>query len=74
MGLLIRWLVLTAAIIVASYLIQGIVVSGFFSAFFRGRHSGSSECFFQAHSVDFDAPHQHSHTRLFYVYHQCGFA
>jgi len=34
MGLLVRWLVLTAAIVIASYLISGIEVSGFFSAFF----------------------------------------
>ena len=34
MGLLVRWLILTAAIVVASYLINGIEVNGFFSAFF----------------------------------------
>ena len=34
MGLLIRWLILTAAIICASYLLEGIHISGFFSAFF----------------------------------------
>ena len=34
MGLLVRWLVLTAAIMIASYLISGIQISGFFSAFF----------------------------------------
>jgi putative membrane protein len=33
MGLLIRWLILTVAIILASYLIEGIEVTGFFSAF-----------------------------------------
>ena len=33
-GLLVRWLVLTASIAAASYLISGIYVSGFFSAFF----------------------------------------
>lgn len=33
MGLLIRWLILTVAIIVASYLLEGIHISGFFSAF-----------------------------------------
>ncbi len=33
MGLLIRWLILTAAIIIASYLLDGIHISGFFSAF-----------------------------------------
>jgi len=33
MGIFIRWLILTAAIVVASYLIDGIRISGFFSAF-----------------------------------------
>jgi putative membrane protein len=33
MGLLIRWLILTVAIISASYLLEGIHISGFFSAF-----------------------------------------
>ena len=32
-GLLVRWLMLTIAILIASYLISGIHVSGFFSAF-----------------------------------------
>jgi putative membrane protein len=34
MGIFIRWLILTAAITAASYLIDGIRISGFFSAFF----------------------------------------
>lgn len=33
-GIVIRWLVLTAAITVASYIIEGIHVAGFFSALF----------------------------------------
>jgi putative membrane protein len=33
MGLLLRWLVLTSAILLAAYLFEGINVSGFFSAF-----------------------------------------
>ena len=33
MGLLIRWLILTVAIIIASYLLEGIHISSFFSAF-----------------------------------------
>ena len=33
MGVFIRWLILTAAIVAASYLIDGIRISGFFSAF-----------------------------------------
>jgi len=32
-GLLIRWIILTVAIIVASYLLEGIHISSFFSAF-----------------------------------------
>lgn len=34
MGLLIRWLIQTAAVMVASYILEGIHVSGFLSAFF----------------------------------------
>jgi putative membrane protein len=33
MGIFIRWLILTVSIIIASYLLDGIRVSGFFSAF-----------------------------------------
>jgi putative membrane protein len=33
-GILVRWLVLTGAIVVASYLLEGIQIDGFFSAFF----------------------------------------
>ena len=41
MGLLVRWLILTAAIMVASYLIQGIEVNGFSSALFAAAILGS---------------------------------
>ena len=34
MGLLLRWLILTVAIIIASYLLQGIHIDDFFSALF----------------------------------------
>jgi putative membrane protein len=47
MGLLVRWLVLTAAIMVASYLIQGIEVSGFFSALFAAAILGVLNVFFR---------------------------
>ncbi len=47
MGLLIRWLVLTVAIIVASYLIRGIEVNGFFSAFFAAAILGVLNVFFR---------------------------
>jgi len=47
MGILIRWLILTAAIIIASYLINGIVVSGFFSAFFAAAILGVLNAFFR---------------------------
>ena len=39
-GLFIRWLILTASIVAASYLIDGIVVDGFFSAFFAAAALG----------------------------------
>lgn len=47
MGLLVRWLILTVAIMVASYLIQGIEVNGFFSAFFAAAILGVLNVFFR---------------------------
>ena len=47
MGLLVRWLILTAAIMVASYLIQGIEVNGFFSALFAAAILGVLNVFFR---------------------------
>lgn len=47
MGLLVRWLILTAAITVAAYLISGIHVSGFFSAFFAAAILGVLNVFFR---------------------------
>ena len=46
-GILIRWLVLTAAIIVASYLLEGIQVKGFLSAFFAAAILGILNAFFR---------------------------
>ena len=46
-GLLVRWLILTAAIIAASYLIEGIQVAGFFSAFFTAAILGILNAFFR---------------------------
>ncbi|MFO7985128.1 MAG: phage holin family protein [Desulfatiglandaceae bacterium] len=47
MGLLVRWLILTAAITIAAYLIGGIEVSGFFSAFFAAAILGVLNVFFK---------------------------
>ncbi len=46
-GLIIRWLILTAAIIVTSYLLDGIHISGFFSAFFAAAILGVLNAFFR---------------------------
>jgi putative membrane protein len=46
-GLIIRWLILTSAIIAASYLIDGIRISGFFSAFFTAAVLGILNVFFR---------------------------
>jgi len=46
-GLFIRWLILTAAIIFASYIMDGIHVSGFFSAFFAAAILGILNAFFR---------------------------
>ena len=47
MGIFIRWLILTAAIMAASYLIDGIRVSGFFSAFFAAAVLGILNALFR---------------------------
>lgn len=46
-GLLIRWIVLTLAILVTAYFFDGIHVSGFFSAFFTAATLGILNAFFR---------------------------
>jgi putative membrane protein len=47
MGLLIRWLILTSAIILASYMLDGIEIKGFFSAFFAAAVLGILNALFR---------------------------
>ena len=46
-GLMLRWLILTVAIMITSYLIKGIVVNGFFAAFFAAAVLGILNAFFR---------------------------
>jgi len=46
-GIFIRWLILTAAIIFTSYIIDGIQVKGFFSALFAAAILGILNAFFR---------------------------
>lgn len=46
-GILVRWLILTVAIILASYLLKGIQIGGFFSAFFAAAILGVLNAFFR---------------------------
>ena len=46
-GIFLRWLILTFAIITTSYLIDGIQVSGFASAFFAAAILGILNAFFR---------------------------
>jgi putative membrane protein len=46
-GLLVRWLILTLAILFASYVLSGIEVSGFFPAFFAAALLGILNAFFR---------------------------
>ena len=46
-GIFLRWLILTVAIIVTSYLLSGIQVSGFFPAFFAAAILGILNAFFR---------------------------
>lgn len=47
MGLLLRWLILTSGIIIASYLLEGIHVSGFVPAFFAAALLGILNALFR---------------------------
>jgi len=47
MGIFLRWLILTCSIIITSYLMDGIHVSGFFSAFFAAAILGILNAFFR---------------------------
>ena len=46
-GILIRWLTTTAAIVATAYLLDGIQVSGIFSAIFAGAMLGILNAFFR---------------------------
>lgn len=46
-GLLIRWLILTLSILAAAYLLEGIEVGSFFSAFFAAAALGILNAFFR---------------------------
>ena len=46
-GITIRWLTLTGAIIITSYMLDGIQVKGFFSAFFAAAFLGILNAFFR---------------------------
>jgi putative membrane protein len=47
MGIFLRWLILTAAILVASHVVEGITVKGFWSAFFSAAILGILNAFFR---------------------------
>jgi putative membrane protein len=47
MGIFIRWVILTASIIIASYLLEGIRISSFFSAFFAAAALGILNALFR---------------------------
>ena len=55
-GVFVRWLTLTVAIIVASYLLDGIHVSGFFSAFFAAAVLGILNAFFRPIAIILTLP------------------
>ena len=46
-GIFVRWLILTVAIIITAYLIDGIQISGFFSAFFAAAILSILNAFFR---------------------------
>ncbi len=46
-GLLVRWVIVAVAIVLAAYLVDGIQVKGFFSAFFAAAMLGILNAFFR---------------------------
>ncbi len=46
-GIIVRWIILTAAITIASYIIKGIYIEGFFSALFAAAILGILNSFFR---------------------------
>jgi len=70
MGLLVRWLVLTAAIVIASYLISGIEVSGFFQRILCCGYLGLFKHFFSPYPLYPDPPHQSPNLWAFYFCHK----
>jgi len=46
-GIIMRWIILTAAITIASYIIKGIYIEGFFSALFAAAILGILNSFFR---------------------------
>ena len=73
-GIFLRWLILTVAIIVTSYLLGGIHVSSFFSAFFAAAILGILNAFFRPLLALFNAPSEHIDPGAFYIRHQCDYA
>jgi putative membrane protein len=55
-GIAIRWLTLTGAIIISSYLIDGIVIQGFLSAFFAAAALGIFNAFFRPIAIIITLP------------------
>ena len=55
-GIAIRWLTLTAAIILTSYVIDGIVIQGFLSAFFAAAALGVFNAFFRPIAIILTLP------------------
>jgi putative membrane protein len=55
-GLVIRWLILTVAILITSYLVEGIVVTGFFTAIFAAAVLGILNAFFRPIAIILTLP------------------
>ena len=56
MGIFMRWLILTIAIIITSYLLDGIQVGGFISAFFAAAILGILNAFFRPILIQLTLP------------------
>jgi hypothetical protein len=66
-GLLIRWVIVAVAILLAAYLVDGIQVKGFFSAIFAAAMLGVLNAFFRPILLILTLPCEHSYLRAVYL-------
>ena len=70
----IKWLALTAAIMITSYLIDGIIFNGIASAFLAAAVLGILNVFLETDCINFNSSCKYSKSRPFYIRNKCFYA